>query len=166
MCNKTLFVLVPFCCQYLQERMACPRLIFVYVCSRLLLWWDLQKLYISPPRTVENLIYKWKKRTIKSSRLDPYRHSRGVYKCLVQMFQSSVRVFLGFKTHKTELAELAILSKLQRAVRHSAKGSKHRPEPLFLHLHTRYTISGRYKQTLFTTDIRSCNLPHWEGFLR
>lgn len=68
------------------------------------------------------------------------------------MFQSSVRIFLGFKTHKAELAELAVLGKLQRAVCHSAEGSKHRLEPLLLHLYTRYTVSGGPKQNATITE--------------
>lgn len=57
------------------------------------------------------------------------------------MFQGTVRVLLGFKPHKAELAELAVLGELERAVCHGAEGSKHGPEPLLLHLHTGHTLT-------------------------
>lgn len=73
------------------------------------------------------------------------------------MLQSSVRVFLDFETHKAELAELAVLGELQRAVRHRAKGSKHRPEPLLLHLHVRYTV--RFPGGLKQNSVTVCRRP-------
>lgn len=68
-------------------------------------------------------------------RLRPYRHSGCVHEALIEMLQGLVCILLGFKTHKAELPELAVFGKFQRAVCQSAKGSKHRPEPVLLHLH-------------------------------
>lgn len=56
---------------------------------------------------------------------EPHRHSGRVHEALVKMLQSSRRVFLGLKAHKTELAELAVLGELQRAVCHCAEGGEH-----------------------------------------
>lgn len=78
----------------------------------------------------------------------PHRHSRGVHEALVEVVQSAVRVLLGFKSHKAKLAELAVLGELQRAVRHCAEGSKHRLEPLLLHLQARHTDLGEPTQNV------------------
>lgn len=67
----------------------------------------------------------------------PYSHSGGVHEALVEVFQSFVRLFFLFKPHKAELAELAVLGELQRAVCHGAKGREQGPEPVLLHLDTR-----------------------------
>lgn len=88
-----------------------------------------------------------------SRELEPYRHSGGVHEALVEMFQGFGRIFFGLETNKAELTELPVLGELQRAVCHGAKGSKHRPEPLLLHLHTSYTVTGVLKQNVTLTYL-------------
>lgn len=100
---------------------------------------------------------------------EPHRHSGRVHEALVEVLQSSRRVFLGLEAYKTELAELAGLGELERAVGHCAEGGEHWLEPLLLHLHTRHTHIEANRQTrlpLRADDVWTLYLPHLGDFWR
>lgn len=122
------------------EGLSCPELC-VCLLQAFALVGSPNALHISTCRKRQPLVHMWGKTktstTLVFSRLKTYRHSGRVHEALVEMFQCSGSVLLGFKPHKAELAELAVFSKLQRAVGQGAKVSKHRPEPLLLHLQPR-----------------------------
>lgn len=144
----------PSCCRCLQQWTVSLLRGPGCVCSRLWPSWGLQRLYTSPPGRVVDSRFANRETTVMSAARakgregSPHRHSWGVHEALVEVVQSAVRVFLGFKSHKTKLAELAVLGELQWAVRHCAEGSKHRLEPLLLHLQTRHTDSGEPTQNV------------------